>query len=47
MNDELKMVIPAVFRDSYLKKQSVRQGKLVQFSRFESCLAKVSRPAGM
>jgi len=30
-----------------LKKQSVRQGKLVQFSRFESCPAKVSRPAGM
>jgi hypothetical protein len=30
-----------------LKKQTVRQGKLVQFSRFESCPAKVSRPAGM
>jgi len=30
-----------------LKKQSVRQGKLVQFSRYESCPAKVSRPAGM
>ena len=28
-------------------KQSVRQGKLVQFSRFESCPAKVSRPAGI
>jgi len=33
--------------ESDLKKQSVRQGKLVQFSRFESCPAKVSRPAGM
>jgi len=32
---------------SYLKKQSVRQAKLVQFSRYESCPAKVSRPAGM
>jgi hypothetical protein len=31
----------------YLKKQSVRQGKLVQFSRYKSCPAKVSRPAGM
>jgi len=31
----------------YLKKQTVRQGKLVQFSRFESYPAKVSRPAGM
>ena len=30
-----------------LKKQTVRQGKLVQFSRFESCPAKVGRPAGM
>jgi len=30
-----------------LKKQTVRQVKLVQFSRFESCPAKVSRPAGM
>ncbi|NQT03623.1 MAG: hypothetical protein HQ580_16460 [Planctomycetes bacterium] len=30
-----------------LKKQTVRQDKLVQFSRFESCPAKVSRPAGM
>jgi len=30
-----------------LKKQSVRQAKLVQFSRYESCPAKVSRPAGM
>jgi len=30
-----------------LKKQNVRQVKLVQFSRFESCPAKVSRPAGM
>jgi len=30
-----------------LKKQTVRQGKLVQFSRFESYPAKVSRPAGM
>ena len=28
-------------------KQSVRQGKLVQFSRFQSCPAKVSRPAGI
>jgi len=30
-----------------MKKQTVRQGKLVQFSRFESYPAKVSRPAGM
>ena len=30
-----------------VKGQTVRQGKLVQFSRFESCPAKVSRPAGM
>jgi len=30
-----------------LKKQNVRKGKLVQFSRYESCPAKVSRPAGM
>jgi hypothetical protein len=26
--------------EAYLKKQSVRQGKLVQFSRYESCPAK-------
>jgi len=30
-----------------LKKQSVRQGKLVQFSRYKSCSTKVSRPVGM
>ena len=30
-----------------LKKRSVCQGKLVRFSRFQSCPAKVSRPAGM
>jgi len=34
-------------KQSNLKKQSVRQAKLVRFSRFQSCPAKVSRPAGM
>ena len=33
-------VKPAVFRLGDLKKQSVRQAKLVQFSRYESCPAK-------
>ena len=30
-----------------LKKQTVRQAKLMRFSRYKSCPAKVSRPAGM
>jgi len=34
-------------RDARRAKQTVRQGKLVQFSRYESCPAKVSRPAGI
>ena len=43
----IKCEDPAEFNNINFAKQSVRQGKLVRFSRFQSCPAKVSRPAGM
>ena len=41
------MTDSSTFQRVLFEKQSVRQDKLVQFSRYESCPAKVSRPAGM